>query len=95
MGNRGNGDKEGLWSLVIGVIFNIVNCVMVFLPVYLFGGIFVIFPVIGFVKGINGIKLGGVQTILGIIGMVLNAIAFLGALGFVILGILSKAGVIK
>ena len=95
MGNRGNGDKEGLWSLVIGVIFNIVNCVMVFLPVYLFGGIFVIVPILGFVKGINGIKLGGIQTVLGIIGLVLNAIAFLGALGFLILGILSKVGIIK
>ena len=41
MGKRGNGDKEGLWSLIIGVIFNIVNCVMVFMPVYLFGGIFI------------------------------------------------------
>ena len=95
MRTRGEGDKEGLWSLVIGVIFNIVNCVMVFLPVYLFGGIFVIFPILGFVKGINGIKLGGIQTVLGIIGLVLNAIAFLGALGFLILGILSKVGIIK
>ncbi|MBP5529744.1 MAG: hypothetical protein J6X80_06815 [Lachnospiraceae bacterium] len=92
---KGNSDKDGLWALVIGVIFNIVNCVMLFLPVYLFGGIFVIFPVVGFVKGINGIKLGGVQTILGIIGLVLNVIAFLGALGFVILGLLSKAGIVK
>ena len=92
---QGNSDKDGLWALVIGVIFNIVNCVMLFLPVYLFGGIFVIFPVVGFVKGINGIKLGGVQTILGIIGLVLNVIAFLGALGFVILGLLSKAGIVK
>ena len=95
MGKRGAGDKEGLWSLVIGVIFNIVNCVMVFMPVYLFGGIFIIFPAVGFVKGIAGIKLGGVQTILGIIGMVLNAIAFLGALGFLIIGILSKVGILK
>ena len=92
---KGNSDKDGLCALVIGVIFNIVNCVMLFLPVYLFGGIFVIFPVVGFVKGINGIKLGGVQTILGIIGLVLNVIAFLGALGFVILGLLSKAGIVK
>ena len=95
MRTRGEGDKEGLWSLVIGVIFNIVNCVMVFLPVYLFGGIFVIFPILGFVKGINGIKLGGIQTVLGIIGIVLNAFAFLGALGFLIVGILSKIGVLK
>jgi len=95
MGRNGSGDKEGLWSLVIGVIFNVVNCVMLFLPVYLFGGIFVIFPIFGFVKGIKGIKLGGIQTVLGIIGLVLNAIAFLGALGFVLLGILSKLNIIK
>ena len=92
---RGATDKDGLWSLIIGVIFNVVNCVMLVLPVYLFGGIFVIFPIFGFIKGINGIKTGGIQTVLGIIGLVLNAIAFLGALGFLIVGILSKLGIIK
>ena len=95
MGRRGAGDKEGLWSLIIGVIFNVVNCVMLFLPVYLFGGIFVIFPIFGIIKGVAGIKLGGIQTVLGIIGIILNVIAFLGALGFVILGLLSKAGIVK
>lgn len=89
------GDKDGLSSLIIGIIFNVVNCVMLFLPVYLFGGIFIIFPLVGFVKGINGIKSGGLQLVLGIFGIVLNIIAFLGALGFVIIGILSKLGIIK
>lgn len=88
-------DKDGLWSLVIGAIFNVVNCVMLVLPVYLFGGIFIIFPILGIVKGISGIKLGGIQTILGIIGIVLNILAFLGAAIFLILGILSKLGIIK
>jgi len=90
MGKQG---KEGISAFVIGLIFMVLNCIMgamaFFGPGFLYGGILIIFPILGIVFGFKSIKNDN-QRILGIIGLILNVINTLGALGLSILGIVSK-----
>ncbi len=85
-------NNPALSSLITGIIMNILNlimcCVFFFGDSFLFGGIFLIFPILGIINGVKGIKLG--QGALAIAGLVLNIFATLGGLGFTILGIISK-----
>lgn len=86
--------KNGLTSLIIGIIFTIVNCVMGISllsgNVFVFGGIFIIFPILGLINGIQAFKAEGAQKIMGIFGFILNVFTTLGALLFVIAGIIAK-----
>lgn len=85
-------NNPALGALILGIIMNIVNVVMVCLAFtkdfMMYGGIFVIFPILGIANSAKGIKQG--QGILGIIALILNIIATLGAIGLAILGIWAK-----
>ena len=85
--------KDGLSSLLIGIIFLVVNCAMLgmafFGPGFLYGGIFIIVPICGLVSGFKAVKEDN-QRVLGIVGIILNAINTLSSLGIIILGFISK-----
>jgi len=89
-----NNGKEGLTSFIIGIIFLIVNCGVLLLAMngfpFVFGGIFIIFPIVGIASAIKAFKIDGVQRILGIIGLILNLFSGLEAVILIILGIISK-----
>lgn len=86
-------NNPGLSSLILGIIMNVVNlvmtCVMFTTGYMLFGGIFVIFPIIGIANGVKGIRLG--QGLVAIIALILNIIATIGALILAVLGIIGNA----
>ena len=88
------GGKEGLWSLIIGLVVTVINCAMGFSLIsggrFFFGGIFIIFPLFGLTRAFAAFKLDGAQKILGIFGLILNGLGTLAAIGFIILGIVSK-----
>ena len=67
--------KEGLSSLIIGLIFLVVNCGILGLALsgfpFVFGGIFIIFPIAGLVSAFQAFKLDGAQRIMGIVGLIL------------------------
>lgn len=87
-------ETNGLTSLLIGLIFTVINCVMTGLllsgSTFVFGGIFIIFPIWGLVSGIKAFKAEGAQKIMGIIGFILNIFTTIGAAIFFVLGIISK-----
>lgn len=87
-------EKNGAASLVIGIIFTVVNCAMGISLLnggrFIFGGLFAIVPIVGLVCGIKAFKEEGSQKIMGIIGFILNIFTTIGAVAFLILGIISK-----
>ena len=89
-----NNGKEGLTSFIIGLIFLIVNCGVLVLAMsgfpFVFGGIFIIFPIAGIAGAIKAFKLDGAQRILGIIGLILNVFSGLEAIILIILGVIAK-----
>ena len=74
----------------MGAISIVLNVIMVFSMFntgsFRYGGIFIIIPISGIISGFSGLKQGGVVG--SVIGIVLNAIGAIGALGFILLGIL-------
>lgn len=86
-------NNPGLSSLIMGIIMNVVNmvmtCVMLGTGYFLFGGIFLIFPIVGIVNGVKGIRSG--QGVMAIIALILNIIATLGALVLTVFGIFVNA----
>ena len=88
------GAKDGLWSLLIGVAITVINCVMGASLLnggrFFFGGILIILPLAGIATAIHAFKLDGAQKIMGIFGLILNALGTLAAIGFILLGIVSK-----
>jgi len=91
-----NFNKQAITSIIIGAIFNVANlimtCMAFFGPGFIFGGIFILFPIAGLSQAIAGLK--GDYRIAAIIGLVLNAFATLGSLGLIILGVLGKLGIL-
>ena len=79
-----------LSSIIMGAISIVLNVIMVFslfsTGSFRYGGIFIIIPISGIISGFSGLKQGGVVG--SVIGIVLNAIGAIGALGFILLGIL-------
>lgn len=81
-------------ALVLGIISNVLNlimtCVMFTADVVAVGGIFIVFPIYGFVNAFKALKQNGMNAII-IVSFILNAIGMLGALGFVVIYILARA----
>ena len=84
------GGKEGLWSLVSGLVLVVLNCVMLGIDRVFIGWLLIVLPIFGIVNGVNGIKAGGAQRIMGIIGIILNVIGAIGLILLIGLAILSK-----
>ena len=86
--------KNGLTSLIIGIIFTVLNCGMgtsAWLGgPFLFGGLLIILPIYGVVAAFGAFKQDGAQKVLGIFGLILNIIAALVALVIIILGFIAK-----
>ena len=86
-------NNPGLGSLILGIIMNVVNLGMTCAAFsgigMLYGGIFIIFPIIGITNAVKGIKSG--QGVIAIIGLILNIIATIGAILLAGLGIWAKA----
>ncbi len=95
MSLRGRGNRPAnpsLTSLIVGIIFIIVNTAMCCASInygFLFGGIFIIFPVAGIVNAIKGIRENGLNGMC-IAGLVLNIVGTIEALILIVLGLLSK-----
>ena len=89
-----NNGREGLTAFIIGLIFLFVNCGVLVLAMsglpFVFGGIFIIFPIAGIASSIKAFKLDGAQRILGIIGLILNLLSGLEAVILIIMGLISK-----
>ena len=83
-------DKDGLWSMICGLILIVLNCVMIGLDRVFIGWLLIVLPIFGVVKAVSGIKMGGAQRIMGIFGIILNVIGALGLILLVGLAILSK-----
>lgn len=84
--------NPSLSALIIGIIFMIVNSIMCCASLnygFLFGGIFIIFPVAGIVNAVQGLKEGG-NKVQCIIGLVCNIIGGIEALILIVLGIVGK-----
>lgn len=79
----------GKSSLICGIIINVVFCILYaiifFTGYYFVGTILVLAPIYGIVMGVQGIKEGGGQRVMGIFGLLLNVAAILGALLFIAL----------
>lgn len=86
--------KNGLTSLIIGIIFTVLNCGMGTSALlggpFLFGGLLIILPIYGVVAAFGAFKQDGAQKVLGIFGLILNIIAALVALVIIILGFIAK-----
>ena len=86
--------KNGLTSLIIGIIFTELNCGMGTIALlggpFLFGGLLIILPIYGVVAAFGAFKQDGAQKVLGIFGLILNIIAALVALVIIILGFIAK-----
>lgn len=86
--------NPALTALLCGVIFSIVNSIMCCITAmgsgFLFGGIFIIFPIAGIVNAFQGMKLEGSKKVQSIIGLILSIIGALEALILIILGIVGK-----
>ncbi|MCR4930625.1 MAG: hypothetical protein K5988_11605 [Lachnospiraceae bacterium] len=86
--------KNGLTSLIIGLIFTLLNCGMGTSALlggpFIFGGLLIILPIYGVVAAFGAFKQDGGQKIMGIFGLILNIIAALVALVIIILGFISK-----
>lgn len=73
----------------MNVVNMVMTCVMFSTGYMLFGGIFVIFPILGISSGVKGIKAG--QGPIAIAGLILNIIATVGALILALIGIIGNA----
>ena len=86
--------KNGLTSLIIGIIFTVLNYGMGTSALlggpFLFGGLLIILPIYGVVAAFGAFKQDGAQKVLGIFGLILNIIAALVALVIIILGFIAK-----
>ncbi|MBQ7765892.1 MAG: hypothetical protein IJ397_03495 [Lachnospiraceae bacterium] len=86
-------NNPGLGSVILGAVMNVVNlgmvCAMFSGIGMLYGGIFVIFPILGITNAVKGIKMG--QGPIAIVGLVLNIFAVIGAAALALFGIVANA----
>lgn len=87
-----NSSKQTITSFVIGIISNAINlimtCSLLLGGPILFGGLLLILPFCGLSMALKARKIN--PSILGIISIILNIVALLGSLGFLVLGFVGK-----
>lgn len=80
-------------ALILGIISNILNCIMTIVALwsggFVFGGIFIILPIAGIANSATALK-AGISRPLAIVSLILNIIGTIVAGIFVLVGIIGK-----
>lgn len=89
MDNNNKVRKPGVVSIALGavmVIYILGSVLSIYTTgTFYAGGFLLLIPVVGFLFGINSLRVDSIDKIFGTIGIGLNVIGFLGSLAFFIL----------